>query len=450
MPSNGEKQVKLKLESMGQTEILEALGNLSGEARERLLQQLLSLDPDRFATLRSALKNRSRNKSFDTIQPAPVKRLPHGGEESGAEREAAATGKQALENDRVATLTVAGGQGTRLGYDGPKGAFPITPINKKSLFQYLGEKIKTVRQRYQCNMPWLIMTSPVNHGTTKQFFEDNRFFGINPDSIHFFPQNVNPILNAEGDLVLDENGGLLLGPDGHGGVFEALRCAGLIEELQRENFDLISYFQVDNPLVTVADERFLGHHLLQNAEFSSKVIAKRDPFEGLGLAVLDGGREAIVEYVDLPEEMAVEKTDDGELKYRFGSIAVHILNTAFAGNMATATRALPWHVAEKNYVVTTPRGEKKATRCYKLEKFVFDCLTEAKGCAFVEADRHSEFAPVKNAEGKDSPAECRKMLHAQWMKILNGLGVDLAISAGGGITVEISPLLSCNLNAEIK
>ncbi len=442
------KQIRALLEKNGQREMLQMLEHLAEKERDLLFPQLQKLDWKRLECLRAILHNPPPRKSFADIQPAPVKQLPRSNEDREADRRAAEAGRDLLRNDRAAALTVAGGQGTRLGYDGPKGAYPITPINRKSLFQYLGEKILAARSFYGCRMPWLIMTSPANDGATKDFFEENSFFALGRDTVHFFSQNVNPILGPDGNLVLDENGGLLLGPDGHGGVFEALKSSGLTDKLMREDFDLISYFQVDNPLVSPADERFLGHHIMQKADFSCKVAAKRDPFEGLGAAVLDNGRPAIVEYIDLPEERAVEKNDSGELKYRFGSIAIHIVNTAFADRMASTSNALPWHVAEKKYRVRRPEGLKE-TRCYKFEKFVFDCLAHADGCAFVEVERRSEFAPVKNAEGKDSPRECVHMLQAQWKQILNRLGIDLSSPSGEDVTVEISPLISCNAS-ELK
>ncbi len=408
-----EKQLRPKLEKSGQNHMIEALERLQGCERKNLAAQLLRIDRELLSELQAVLRNPPRQKPLEKIEPAPVKRLPKTEEKPNEAMAVAEKGKVALENDRVAALTVAGGQGTRLGFDGPKGAFPIIPKKNKSLFHLLAEKISSARNRYRCRMPWLIMTSPNNDCATKKFFEKNDFFGMDPNSVHFFTQNLNPILGPGGKLVLEEADRLLMGPDGHGGVFAALQSSGLIEKLESETLDLISYFQVDNPLVTVADERYIGYHLMENADFSCKVIPKRDPFEGLGVAVLKKGRPAIIEYVDLPEKMACEKNENNKLKYRFGSIAIHIINSRFAGEMAEATDAMPWHVAEKNYKILGPGGEKEETRCYKFEKFVFDCLEHARGCAFVEVDRESEFAPVKNASGKDSPEECREKLRAQ-------------------------------------
>ncbi len=449
MPTDDINTVKAKLEETHQSSMLHALQSADEKRRDRLLAQLSALDWKRFEALREVLDRPAATAALEGIQPAPVRRLAESPKEQETERHAAAEGEKALRQDRVAALTVAGGQGTRLGWDGPKGTFPITPVRKKSLFQYLGEKIGAARLLYGCRMPWLVMTSPTNDEATRDFFVRQQFFGLDQNSVHFFRQNVNPILDKNGNLVLDEDANLLLGPDGHGGVFDALESAGMLERLSHLGMDLISYFQVDNPMVTVADQRFLGYHLMDNAEFSCKVIAKRDPFEGLGNAVLDAeGRPGIVEYVDLPDEMALEKTEEGELKYRFGSIAIHVLNTDFAVKMARMADALSWHVAKKKYAIRDAEGEKKEAECYKFEKFVFDCLQHARGCAFVEADRSSEFAPVKNAQGDDSPQECISMLQAQWKQRLEQLGIDIEPSGNDEVLVEVSPLFESRIQEE--
>ncbi len=434
-----DKDIIAILDDLNQSDLMKSLGGLSGDKRAKLMDQLASLNYDRFKELRNLIENPPAKESLGNVEPAPVKRL--NSDDSMEADQAVKAGAAAFADDRVAALTVAGGQGTRLGFDGPKGAFPITPVKNKTLFQYLAEKIQAARQRYDCRMPWWIMTSPTNDKATREFFITNDFFGLPQNTVNFFSQNVNPILNSKGGMTLNEDGSLLVGPDGHGGVFEAMKDGGVLDDLSENGFDLISYFQVDNPMVTVADERFIGYHLQEKAEFSCKVIAKREPFEGLGVAVIENGQPGIIEYIDLPEEMATEKNHSGELKYLFGSIAVHVINTDFALQMADSVHSMPWHIAEKKYPVTQPDGNTEEAKCYKFEKFVFDCLSQASACAFVEAERTREFGPVKNASGKDSPEECRKMLQDEWKIILQQLGVSIQKNDAGEIEVELSPLL---------
>ncbi|NIM71590.1 MAG: UDPGP type 1 family protein, partial [Xanthomonadales bacterium] len=227
-------------------------------------------------------------------------------------------------------------------------------------------------------IPWVLMTSPDNDAGTRRFFADNDYFGLGEENVRCFTQQMNPILDSEGRLLRCEPDELLTGPDGHGGIFEAMAKGHVLDYLRSGGWDLISYFQVDNPLVTVADERFLGHHLNQSADFSCKVVPKRDPEEGLGLAVRKSGRPAVVEYVDVPEEIASDRLPSGKLRYRYGSIAIHIMDVPFAERLSGPDGALPWHIAHKQYEVVNDGGERVTTDpegCRKFERFVFDALT---------------------------------------------------------------------------
>jgi UDP-N-acetylglucosamine/UDP-N-acetylgalactosamine diphosphorylase len=322
-------------------------------------------------------------------------------------------------------------------------------VQGHSLFRVLAEKLLAARRRHGCTLPWLVMTSPTNDAETRAFFEEKDFFGLGEESVHFFQQRTNPILGPDGELLLSGKGELLVGPDGHGGVFRALSESGLAESMLQEGFHLISYFQVDNPLVSVADPRFIGHHVEQKADFSCKVIPKRDPEEGLGIAVIENGHPGVVEYIDLPSHLAEERTEEGELKYLFGSIAIHVVDTEFALEMGHHDDALPWHVAEKNYESLDENADLVAGECYKFEQFVFDCLPHAEDCAFVETCRETEFAPVKNAEGEDSPETSRRALHAVWLDWLREAEVEVEGLADSVGSVEISPLYA-NSADELK
>jgi len=439
-----------RVESAGHAYVLRWLDDLTEQQCAAFLDQLASVDFERVRELASLLGPavaQTRAVTPDAVGPAEVERLPRTPDETERDQQAVRFGREALQQDRVAALVVAGGQGTRLGFDAPKGTFPITPVRNKTLFQVQAEKLLAARRRYGCRLPWLVMTSPTNDAETRAFFAEHDHFGLGEDSVHFFAQKVNPILSADGRMLLEQKGALMVGPDGHGGVFEALLASGVLDALQEAGHDLISYFQVDNPLVPLADERFLGHHLAREADFSCKVIPKRDPSEGLGVAVLREGRPEIVEYIDLPQDMANERTPEGELRYLFGSIAVHIVGAGFARRMGGEKDALPWHVARKKYAALDEQGQKSEQsprECYKFERFVFDCLSHAGGCAFVEVDRADEFAPVKNAQGQDSPQSCREMMKAQWLRWLRAAGADTSALDAPDALLEISPLYACD------
>jgi UDP-N-acetylglucosamine/UDP-N-acetylgalactosamine diphosphorylase len=431
-----------RVKQNGQNHVLRWLGELSEEQRVSFLDQLNRVDFEQIREFARLMDDPPQPDNPDDIEPAPVARLPQDEAESKQESHVISTGHAALERDRVAALTVAGGQGTRLGYDGPKGTLPVSPLRHHSLFRILAEKLLVGRRKYGCTVPWLIMTSPTNHEETRSFFEQQDFFGLREEHVHFFQQCTNPILGPGGKLLLSGKGNLLVGPDGHGGVFRALFESELAGAMLDQAFDLISYFQIDNPLVTPLDERFIGHHLDQQANFSCKVVPKRDPEEGLGVVVLDEGHPAVVEYTDLPRSMAEERAKSGELRYRFGSIAAHAIDVAFAREMGRRDDALPWHVVEKNYESLDQNGDLVARKCYKFERFVFDCLPHARGCACVEVRRESEFAPVKKAEGQDSPADCRRALHHMWVGWLKEAGVNVSELMDSVGTVEISPLFA--------
>ncbi len=437
------------LEEHGQQHIARWLQNLSAEKRRRLAEQLARVNFERLADFRELIATPPTDISFGDVRPAPVERLPLDAGQVRAEKDIRRAGCAAFEADRVAAVTVAGGQGTRLGYDHPKGMYPISPIRGKSLFQLFAEQILAARRRYGCTMPWLIMTGPTNDDETREFFAENDYFGLGRPSVHFFVQGWNPIVDEEGRLLLAEEDELLVGPDGHGGTFDALARNGMLQMLREGGYDLISYFQVDNPLVTVADPRYVGYHLARDAEFSCKVIPKRDPDEGLGIAVVQGGQPAVVEYIDVPPDIAAQRGPDGHLLYRFGSIAIHIINVSFAERVAHEPKGLPWHVAQKQYEVLEPESGRKVESepggCYKFERFIFDSLQFADSAAFVEVRRDTEFAPVKNAEGQDSPQSCRRLMQRMWMEWVKKAGGIADLPSLEGLCepmIEISPLFA--------
>jgi UDP-N-acetylglucosamine/UDP-N-acetylgalactosamine diphosphorylase len=447
------ERVVEELRRHGQDRMVSWLDELGGDERERLLEQLDGLDWRRLEEFRLLLGTPPTDVSFADVRPAPIERLPLNEWQQEADQEVAQLGESAIKADRVAVLTVAGGQGTRLRYDHPKGMFPITPIRHKSLLEHFAESILAARRRWGCALPWLVMTSPTNDEETRAYFRDNNFLELGEDSVHFFVQRVNPILDEGGHLLLAERDRLLVGPDGHGGTFTALEETGLLGLLREGGWDLVSYFQVDNPLVTVIDPRFIGYHLKRGADFSCKVVPKRDPEEGLGLAVMKGDRPAVIEYVDVPEHIAAARLPSGQLKLRYGSIAIHVLDVPFAERVISEPEGLPWHVARKQYEIVGPDGEKQLSEpeaCVKFERFIFDALQFADECAFVEVRRDTEFAPVKNYEGEDSPQTARELLQRCWLQWLREAGAEVEPPRDFAEPVlEISPLYALD-PAELK
>jgi UDP-N-acetylglucosamine/UDP-N-acetylgalactosamine diphosphorylase len=294
-------------------------------------------------------------------------------------------GEDLIRAGKTAAFTVAGGQGTRLGYDGPKGTLPVSPIKKKPLFQLFGEQIRGMSQKYEVIIPWYIMCSPLNLEATSAHFKENNYYGLGEENIKFFAQGVMPATDFEGNLLLASQESLALSPNGHGGSLKALIDSGSVLDMAERGVEHISYFQVDNPLVSTINPLFMGLHALQKSDMSSRSLTKTGPYEKLGNFVSIGDRITIIEYSDLPEEKALEKDSDNQIKYRAGSPAIHILRRDFIEQFASGDIKLPYHRAEKKVPFINDHGKlvsPEKPNAIKFETFVFDALPFAKTLSF--------------------------------------------------------------------
>ena len=331
--------------------------------------------------------------------------IPESTEQNALYKKGYLHGENLIKAGKIAAFTVAGGQGTRLGYDGPKGTLPVSPIKNKPLFQLFAEQIRGVAEKYETVIPWYIMCSPLNLEATISHFEENSYYGLAKEDIKFFAQGVMPATDFEGNLLLASEDSLALSPNGHGGSLKALIDSGSIKDMADREIQHISYFQVDNPLVSTINPLFIGLHDLQKSDMSSRSLTKTGPFEKLGNFVSIGDRISIIEYSDLPEEKALEKDESGQIKYRAGSPAIHILRRDFIEQFASGEIKLPYHRAEKKVAHVNENGQlvtPDQPNAVKFETFVFDALPFAKNPLILEADRGEEFSPVKNMTGVDS------------------------------------------------
>ena len=330
---------------------------------------------------------------------------PENAEQEALYAQAFDHGEGLVRAGKTAAFTVAGGQGTRLGYDGPKGTLPVSPIKKKPLFQLFAEQILGISEKYETAIPWYVMCSPLNLEATVDHFEERNFYGLEKENLKFFAQGVMPATDFEGNLLLAEHDSLALSPNGHGGSLKALIDSGSVADMAERGIEHVSYFQVDNPLVSVINPLFIGLHDLQQSDMSSRSLTKTGPFEKLGNFVAIGDRVTIIEYSDLPEEKALEKDEEGRIKYRAGSPAIHVLRRDFIEQFASGEIKLPYHRAEKKVAYLNEEGETvtpKEPNAVKFETFVFDALPLARNPLIFEADRLEEFSPVKNKIGVDS------------------------------------------------
>ena len=352
-------------------------------------------------------------------------------------------GEEELSAGRVAALLVAGGQGSRLGYDGPKGCYSIGPVTGAPLFYFHARKILARSIRYGAAIPFYVMTSEANNAATVKCFEENDYFGLNPDDVFFFTQGMWPGMTKDGKIILEAPGRIFMSPDGHGGLLAALKRSGALADMKKRGIKSVFFFQVDNPLVEIADPAFIGYHITEKSEYSLKLCAKRDPYEKVGMPMKFGDRFRMVEYTEMTDEQCNRKTKSGELYFLYGSPAIHVFDRAFLER--EASKAMPLHLAFKKIPSLDANGKivkPSEPNGYKFEKFIFDILPNAKKTAFLAFDQKDEFSPVKNAEGGDSPETCRADMQAKWRKWLAQAGV--AVSAA--LPVEIDPVYA--LDAE--
>ena len=418
------------LKSCGQEHVLAYWKRLAKNERKELLAQVATLEPKSLKQCAAALE--TGGDRFDSSTGL----APKVAELSGAAlKKAIAAGEKELRAGRVAALLVAGGQGSRLGYDGPKGCFSIGPITGAPLFYFHARKILARSIRYGATIPFYVMTSEANNAATQKCFEENDFFGLDPKNVFFFTQGMWPGMTKDGKIILDRPGHIFMSPDGHGGLLAALRRSGALDDMRARGIKSVFFFQVDNPLVEIADPAFIGYHVLQKSEYSLKLCAKRDPFEKVGIPMQFGKTYRMVEYTEMTKEQCLRKKD-GRLYFLYGSPAIHVFDRAFLAR--EAAKAMPLHLAFKKipFVSDGKVVQPKEPNGYKFEKFIFDILPKAKRTAFLAFDPKDEFSPVKNAEGSDSPATCRADLRAKWTKWLSEIGVTVPAD----LPVEIDPV----------
>ena len=415
---NYEEAEKL-LKGCGQEHVLAYWKKLSKKDQTALLAQIAKIRPKDVKYCAAALK-----KGGDAIDSSKGK-APKVAELKGAALKAAvAAGEKELKAGRVAALLVAGGQGSRLGYDGPKGCYQIGPVTNAPLFYFHARRILARSIRYGAAIPFYVMTSEANNAATVQCFEENDFFGLNPDDVFFFSQGMWPGMTKEGKIILDQPGHIFMSPDGHGGLLAALKDSGALADMKKRGIKSVFFFQVDNPLVEIADPAFIGYHVLEKSEYSLKLCEKRDPFEKVGMPMQFGDKFRMVEYTEMTKEQC-ERTKNGKLYFRFGSPAIHVFDRAFLER--EASKAMPLHLAFKKIPTVVNGKIVKPTEPngYKFEKFIFDILPNAKRAAFLAFEQKNEFSPVKNAEGGDSPATCKEDMQAKWARWFAELGVKI-------------------------
>mgnify|MGYP006423715457 FL=1 len=442
-------RLREKLESIGQEHLLAFADDLPPERLAALCDRIESLRLDELPSLVERYVQHAAHAQIPgDLEPASY----YPADASTWDRDrVAASGEALLRAGKVACFTVAGGQGTRLGFDGPKGCLPTGAVTGKPLFQIFAEQVLATGRRYGVTPRWSIMTSPLNHDATVAFFRDNDHFGLDPDGVSFFQQGVMPAFDERtGRVLLAEKDQPATSPDGHGGAVRALHESGELARLAELGVEHLSYTQVDNPHAKMADPVFIGLHATapdSSAEMSSKMLPKADPDEKVGVFCRAGGKARVIEYSDLPAELAQQKGDNGELRFIAGSIAIHMIGVNFLRRVATEPELeLPFHRAHKKVphidTESGARTDPDTPNAIKLERFVFDAIPLAESSIVVETDRVEEFAPVKNKTGVDSIDTSRALQTERAARWLERAGVAVPRRDDGtpDCALEISPL----------
>ncbi len=432
-----------RLQAHGQAHVLQFWSKLTPEQQANLAAQIDSLDlPLIDRLVKDWILGNPQGQHFNRIEPLDVLPVPKPGDARAAK--ALAAGEAALRAGRVGMVLVAGGQGTRLGFPGPKGTFPIGPVTHRTLFQYHADRIVHAQRTYGCVLPWYIMVGDTNEAATRRYFEENNYLGLNANDVYFFKQAMMPSVDDKGRILLDSTSSIAMNPNGHGGSIPALVENGIIADARKRGVDTLSYFQVDNWAINLADPHFIGYHVLGNGEFSSKVKRKTAPREAAGVFCVCDGQVRVLEYTELDIYPQLLETDaSGELKHFGGNAAAHIISVDFIERVYARYDEFPWHCSHKKIAHVNERGElvkPEKPNGYKFETFVFDALVYATGRPLaLEIDRIAEYALAKQMTGSGSVEEAIENMDAYWGAWLRAAGCTRSLD---GIHIEINPVFA--------
>lgn len=400
-----------KLKKYNQEHILKY--DLNNKQQEELEKQIENID---FEQLKSLYESTKEEKC---IEEKKIEHIPYTDKTKLTKEEQLSLfeiGEQVIKQGHYAVITMAGGQGTRLGHNGPKGTYALDTINgKKYIFEIIIDRLKKAEKQYNVTIPWYVMTSKENHQDTILFLEKNNYFGYNKDKIKFFKQGELPLIDTQGKIILDENAKIKEAADGNGGIYEALSKSGMLQELKQNQIEWIFISGIDNILSNFVDPILLGLTIKENNVIASKSVAKANPQEKVGVFCKMNGKPKIIEYIDLPEEMAEELDENGELMYGEVNIGTYLYNRSVLENLANAK--LPYHAAFKKSGYLNANGkfiEPDEPNVFKFETFIFDAFTRYDDMTIMRVKREDEFAPVKNHTGNDSPETAVKLYNEKY------------------------------------
>lgn len=395
-----------KLNSIGQENLLKHWETLTAYQKENLTRQISYLDIPLFLRCRNEMLNQGEKKKIP-------KATPFTEYSTAGNLEDEKLGFELVKEGKVALVVLAGGQGSRLRFDGPKGCFGITHCLNKSLYQLLAEKIKAANKQLNRSIEVAIMTSPLNHVETQTFFVKHAFFGLHPAQITFFYQKMWPLLNFQGDLFLEEKDQIARGPNGNGGVFQRLVEWEIWKKWQKMGVEMVNVIPIDNPLADPFDFELFGFHARNGKAVTIKAGVKRKAEENVGVLGLIDEKPAIIEYLELSDEDKFAEKSKGELKFALANLGLYCFSMPFIYEASKLN--LPLHSAKKAVKWLNEEGKTVVSslpNAWKFEEFIFDVFPVAPGVKALLYPRQSCFAPLKNLKGEDSIDTVRAALLA--------------------------------------
>lgn len=408
-----EQEVIAILKEYGQEHIIKFLENLNPQEKEELENQILKIDFHQLTELYENAKKpveikENKIEKIDYIDKQKMNIIQR--------EELADLGGSIVSSGKYAVVTMAGGQGSRLEHPGPKGTFRLDVYGKgKYLFEILVDNLKEANKRYQTTIPWYIMTSKENHDETYQFLEKNNYFGYDKNYVTLFMQGELPLVSLDGKLLIGKNKLVKLASDGNGGTFASLRLSGALADMKERGIEWVFIGSVDNVLLKMVDTVLLGFAIDKGVQIASKSIVKANPHEKVGVFCKMNGHPKVIEYSELPEKMAEEIDDDGELRYGESHVMCNLFTIDAIEEISK--QPLIYHSAIKKNSYLDENGKEVVPtekNCYKFEAFIFDAFTFFDDIAILRGKREEDFAPVKNKEGVDSPKTAKELYEKYW------------------------------------
>ena len=402
-------EIKALLKKYNQEQLLNGYENLDEHKKKELLNQIKNIDFELMNSLYLTTKQEIKHNSDEITPMEYMDKYKLYDDYKYYEN----IGKKAIKDGKLAAVTMAGGQGTRLGHNGPKGTYDIGLNSHKSLFELLCDRLKEEGKKYGVTIPWFIMTSKENNKATVEFFEKHKYFGYEKDkNIFFFIQGELPMMDTEGKILIGEDGLIKLAADGHGGIYESLVKNGMTKKMREMGVEWVFIGGVDNCLVKMVDPVLMGVAIDKQVTVACKSVVKANPKEKVGVFCKRNGKPNVIEYTEITDEMAESTDENGELLYGESHILCNLFSVGAIERMGA--NPLPYHVAYKKAKYIDKKGdlvEPESPNAYKFEAFLFDAFGEVDEMAVLRVKREEEFAPVKNADsaGVDCPRTAREL-----------------------------------------